>query len=176
MQAESPETLQKLTDNPYFDIWDVDYFSTSDEEDEDDDDGSSSESSDDESSPQKVKPDTNEPSKSKGIQKKNEKKEETEDVVSLLIQRDKTLARRDVECKLFKLRNKKNLRKKIFMFDELAESPENFKKWWKQDLPNVYFAMSSRHRTCYRKGDQLLNSYGMRSNRFLLTNYGVTIR
>ena len=36
--------------------------------------------------------------------------------------------------------------------------------------------MSSRHRTCYRKGDQLLNSYGCRTNRFLLTNYGFTIR
>ena len=36
--------------------------------------------------------------------------------------------------------------------------------------------MSTRHRTCYRKGDQLLNSYGARTNRFLLTNYGFAIR
>ena len=36
--------------------------------------------------------------------------------------------------------------------------------------------MYARHRTCYRKGDQLLNSYGARDNRHLLTNYGFTIR
>jgi hypothetical protein len=43
-------------------------------------------------------------------------------------------------------------------------------------MEDVYFAMYSRHRTCYRKGDQLMNSYGLRGNRFLLTNYGFTIR
>ena len=67
--------------------------------------------------------------------------------------RDKTLARRDIECKLYKLRNKKHLRKRIFTFDEELEFEENFKKWYKPDMPNVYFAMSARHRTCYRKGD-----------------------
>jgi hypothetical protein len=43
-------------------------------------------------------------------------------------------------------------------------------------MPNVYFAMNSRHRTSYKKGDQLFNSYGLRTNRFLLTNYGFAIR
>ena len=43
-------------------------------------------------------------------------------------------------------------------------------------MDDVYFAMYARHRTCYRKGDQLLNSYGRRNNRFLLTNYGFVIR
>ena len=36
--------------------------------------------------------------------------------------------------------------------------------------------MYSRHKTCYRKGDQLFNSYGARDNRFLITNYGFTLR
>ena len=36
--------------------------------------------------------------------------------------------------------------------------------------------MYPRYRTSYRKGDQLLNSYGARDNRFLLTNYGFTLR
>ena len=36
--------------------------------------------------------------------------------------------------------------------------------------------MNTRHRTCYRKGDQLLNSYGARTNRFLITNYGFALR
>ena len=43
-------------------------------------------------------------------------------------------------------------------------------------MENIYFAMYARHRTCYKKGDQLLNSYGARDNRFLLTNYGFTLR
>ena len=64
----------------------------------------------------------------------------------------------------------------MFKFTEENEDIEQFKKWWKPDLPNVHFAMSTRHRTCYRKGDQLLNSYGARTNRFLLTNYGFALR
>ena len=110
------------------------------------------------------------------MQRLGKKKKKEEDVVSNLLDRDKTLARRDIECKLYKLRNKKHQRKRVFTFDEELEFEENFKKWWKPTMPNVYFAMSARHRTCYRKGDQLLNSYGCRTNRFLLTNYGFTIR
>ena len=51
-----------------------------------------------------------------------------------------------------------------------------FRQWWDPQMKNVYFAMSSRHRTCYRKGDQLFNSYGLRNNRFLIQNYGFCLR
>lgn len=93
-----------------------------------------------------------------------------------MIQNDKTLARRDVEAKLFKIRQKKALRKRVYTFDEANEDYEDYKKWFNSDMENCYFAMYARHRTCYRKGDQLLNSYGARDNRFLLTNYGFTLR
>ena len=43
-------------------------------------------------------------------------------------------------------------------------------------MEDTYFSMNTRHRTCYRKGDQLFNSYGLRTNRFLIVNYGFTIR
>lgn len=36
--------------------------------------------------------------------------------------------------------------------------------------------MHCRHRTSYRKGDQLFNSYGTRNNRHLITNYGFCLR
>ena len=98
------------------------------------------------------------------------------DPVDELISNDKTLARRDTESKLFKIRQKKSLRKRIYVFDEPGEDIEDFKKWFNGDMDNCYFAMYARHRTCYRKGDQLLNSYGARDNRFLLTNYGFTLR
>lgn len=97
-------------------------------------------------------------------------------MVDLLLNDDKLLSRRDAEAKLNKIRNKRNLRQRIFVFQEIGEGEENFKAWWRQDLKNAYFAMYARHRTCYRKGDQLLNSYGMRNNRFLLTNYGFAMR
>ena len=89
---------------------------------------------------------------------------------------DKTLARRDTEGKLFKIRARKALRKRIFVFEEASEDFEQYKKWYKPEMPHCYFAMYARHRTSYRKGDQLLNSYGARDNRFLLTNYGFTLR
>lgn len=36
--------------------------------------------------------------------------------------------------------------------------------------------MASRHKTSYKKGDQLFNCYGRRTNRFLLVNYGFCFR
>ena len=85
--------------------------------------------------------------------KKKKKISNEENVIEKLLEKDTVLARRDIECKLFKIRWKKHQRNKVFQYQELAESNEQFKHWWKPDLPNVYFAMSSRHRTCYRKGD-----------------------
>ena len=64
----------------------------------------------------------------------------------------------------------------MFVFEESNEDYEEYKKWYKPEMENCYFVMYARHRTCYRKGDQLLNSYGSRDNRFLLTNYGFTLR
>ena len=104
------------------------------------------------------------------------KKEIEEDPVDLLLKQDKTLARRDCESKLFKIRQKKSLRKRVFPFSEVAEDCEEYKNWFTPQTDNCYFAMYARHRTCYRRGDQLLNSYGARDNRFLLTNYGFTLR
>ena len=64
-EACNLKTLKEIKENPYFDIWDVSYFSTSDEEDEDD--PSSDEDSDSsEEALTKVKPEP-EPSKAKGI-------------------------------------------------------------------------------------------------------------
>jgi len=46
-KAFAPETMQRLQTNPYLEIWDVDYYSTSDEE--DNDEGKESESDSEES-------------------------------------------------------------------------------------------------------------------------------
>lgn len=43
-------------------------------------------------------------------------------------------------------------------------------------MPDIYFAMHCRHRTSYKKGDQLFNSYGVRNNRHLIVNYGFCLR
>jgi hypothetical protein len=36
--------------------------------------------------------------------------------------------------------------------------------------------MGTKEKTSYRKGDQLFNCYGLRTNRFLLLNYGFCLR
>ena len=50
--------------------------------------------------------------------------------------------------------------------------------WWKgiDDPRGVYFAMGTKFSSSYKKGDQLFNCYGRRTNRFLLTNYGFCLR
>ena len=75
-----------------------------------------------------------------------------------------------------KIRTKRALRRRCFVFEETGEDYEDFKKWFNTDLTNCYFAMYARQKTCYKKGDQIFNSYGARDNRFLLTNYGFTLR
>ena len=44
-----------------------------------------------------------------------------ENVIEKLLEKDTVLARRDIECKLFKIRWKKNQRKKVFQYEELTE-------------------------------------------------------
>ena len=78
------------------------------------------------------------------------KKEEKVDPIDQLISWNKTLARRDAEAKLMKVRTKRALRKRVFKFDEIGEDTEDFKRWFSTDLSNCYFAMYTRAKTCYR--------------------------
>jgi hypothetical protein len=148
------KTLQKLKDDPYKQIWDFGYISSSDEEDDDDS------SSDSDSEEEKKKP----------------PKEIKPDVVDLLIEADKTLLHRDFKHRLRRFQQTKKAKEQLRIYPEQAEKSESYKKWFDPDSEDVYFAMNSRHRTSYRQGDQLFNSYGLRTNRFLIVNYGFTIR
>lgn len=67
-------------------------------------------------------------------------------------------------------------RQSVRVYAEHPEPGEQFKKWFDPDMEDAYFSMNTRHGSCYRKGDQLFNSYGLRTNRFLIVNYGFTIR
>ncbi|OMJ89573.1 hypothetical protein SteCoe_8279 [Stentor coeruleus] len=55
-------------------------------------------------------------------------------------------------------------------YDEDDELQEEFK-----DLNENYFLMSTGVRTCFKKGEQVLNSYGRLSNRNLLLDYGFAL-
>jgi len=44
------------------------------------------------------------------------------------------------------------------------------------DDKDIHYLMGTKYKTSYRKGDQLFNCYGLRTNRFLLLNYGFCIR
>lgn len=58
-----------------------------------------------------------------------------------------------MQAKLYKIRQKKWLRRRIFVFEEANEDYEEYKNWYNPEMKNIYFAMYPRHRTCYRKGD-----------------------
>ena len=63
--------------------------------------------------------------------------------------------------------------------DELVtfDETEDY-SWWRgiDDDRGVYFAMGTKFSSYYKKGDQLFNCYGRRTNRFLLVNYGFCLR
>jgi hypothetical protein len=70
----------------------------------------------------------------------------------------------------------KQAKQSVRVYSEEPEQNEAYSKWFNPDDEDVYFSMNSRHRSCYRHGDQLFNSYGLRTNRFLILNYGFAIR
>ena len=141
----------------------MDYKSSSDEEDND--------SSDDEES------------NKRGLFKKEPKPPE-KDVVMELIKSNKTLIRRELEARLARIKklqaNLSKWREKVKIeATELTKFDEDECYDWYKGLDekrNVYFAMGTKFGSSYKKGDQLFNSYGRRNSRFLLLNYGFTIR
>ena len=87
------------------------------------------------------------------VNKKKVKKPQITDVVDRLIERDKELSKRDLDCRVRKLKMRHQVKSRILTLDEIPEDLEVFKSWWKPELKQVYFAMNCRHRTSYRKGD-----------------------
>jgi len=67
-------------------------------------------------------------------------------------------------------------RKKYALLNEDYDVNENFKAWWNTFDENVYYMMGAKYKSFYKKGDQLFNCYGLRTNRFLLINYGFCLR
>jgi hypothetical protein len=59
---------------------------------------------------------------------------------------------------------------------EDSELNENFTWIDYEKDGEIYYAMGTKYKTSYRKGDQLFNCYGLRTNRFLLLNYGFCLR
>lgn len=65
---------------------------------------------------------------------------------------------------------KKILEKNMF-FDKrkkVAKGESDY-KWWSFDDGSTYFVLTTKRRSTYRKGEQIFNCYGRRSNKFLLT-------
>lgn len=160
--------ISEIANNPAREIWDVDYMSTSDEEDNDSDDPDSDleeqVDSDGEAIPEAKKP-------AKG------KRREKHDVVRTLIERDDDLLTRDLQARLWKIQNWKRARKRFGFMSDSYDGEENFSAWLDYDNDgDVYYAMGTKFKTCYKKGDQLFNCYGLRTNRFLLLNYGFALR
>lgn len=98
------------------------------------------------------------------------------DVVRALIDKDEDLSQRDLKARLLKIQLWKKLRKKFGELNEEYDLSEDF-SWidYSKD-EDIYYAMGTKYKTSYRKGDQLFNCYGLRNNRFLLVNYGFCLR
>ena len=47
--------------------------------------------------------------------------------------------------------------------------------WWRPNDSEFFFVITTRRRHTYEKGEQLMNCYGRRNNKFLLSNYGFVL-
>jgi hypothetical protein len=88
------------------------------------------------------------------------------------------LLTRDLQARLWKIANWKKSRKRFGVLNEdFDDTNEDFRAWLDYDNDGpVYYAMGTKYKTSYKKGDQLFNCYGLRTNRFLLLNYGFCLR
>jgi hypothetical protein len=117
-------------------------------------------------------------------EKKKEEKDTKEDIVMKIIGKDKSLVRKDLEAKLKRIRRQQACLKKFRKLSNIcADEFTDFDKsedysWWQgvEDPRGVYFALGTKFCSRYKKGDQLFNCYGRRTNRFLLVNYGFVLR
>ena len=92
--------------------------------------------------------------------------------------------RRDLEARLARVKRQQVSLKRYrtlsaITVDELVtfDESEDY-SWWRgiEDDRGVCFAMGTKFSSHYKKGDQLFNCYGRRTNRFLLVNYGFCLR
>lgn len=138
------------------DVWHLNYKSTTDEEDNDSDES-------DEIVKQypKMANGNGQSTGSKKVSKKVDKPKDEVDVIMKLIEKDKSLVRRDLEARLARIRfqqaNLKKYRKlsnitaeEITIFDETEDY-----SWWKgiEDDRGIYFAMGTKFSSKYLKGD-----------------------
>jgi hypothetical protein len=126
-----------LKNDPYKQIWDFAYISSSDEEDDEDSSSESDSDSSDEEQKSKVK----------------KEKQVKPDVVDLLLEKDKPLQQRDYQHRINRFERTKKSKQSVRIYAEEPELKENYSKWFNPDDEDSYFSMNSRHRTCYRAGD-----------------------
>lgn len=117
-------------------------MSTSDEEDNDSDDGDELQDEVDSDGEVKEKP------------QKKAPKQKKDDVVRTLIERDDDLLTRDLQVRLWKISNWKKSRKRFGFLTEDYDPNEDFNAWLDyQNDHEVYYAMGTKYKTSYRKGD-----------------------
>ena len=121
----------------------MDYMSTSDEEDNDSEDPDS---------------DLEEQVDSDGetipVVKEAKKKREKHDVVRTLIEKDDDLLTRDLQARLWKIQTWKKARKRFGFQTEDYDGNEEFCQWLDyENDKEVYYAMGTKFKTSYRKGD-----------------------
>ncbi|CDW88807.1 set domain protein [Stylonychia lemnae] len=172
--------LSEFKESKTKEIWDVEYITTSDEEDndtEEEEEESSSESETDQTQISDIKSQHSAVGQghSKNLQKPKKKQGQPKDVVYQLIDQNQSLSKRDLQARLLKLKWWKESHKKFNQDNELYDVDEDF-SWWSYYDEKVYYAMGAKFKTYYQKGDQLFNCYGLRTNRFLLINYGFCLR
>ena len=85
---------------------------------------------------------------------KSKKKKPDKDVIRTLIAHNEDLVQRDLQARLLKIKHWKRCKARLNLLSEdYDEEEEFFSEWHTFNDENVYYAMGSKYKTAYHKGD-----------------------
>lgn len=161
------ETKLKLSERPNNNVWEVGYWSTDDEEDNDSDyDPDNDDDGDDEEYDEEEEDDDEDDEEYKDEDKP--RVDPTEMIKQERYERSLQPEERKYLLQVSDIERRIMQKNQFFERRKKVCCKESDFKWWSYDDRETSFCLTTKRKSTYKRGEQIFNCYGRRSNKFLL--------